>query len=428
MAIGALALWVLAANTPSAAQWPTYRHDTNNSGAVAAHAVGALRLRRSWSYQAGSWVTSTPTVVGGLVYVGTWAGKVVALDAASGRARWSENLGANPDSTYGQTRGVISSVAVVEGVAYAVSGSCQAGAFDATSGRVLWRRSICSNARNDDTYASPVVADGLVLFGIDIMDDRPTDRGRIVALDAALGTPRWELYPERYTGTGTGISATPAIDPALGMGFVGTGNPTPRGAPPPGADLYSESIVAFDLHTGQLRWEFGPVHPHDALDRDLFASPNRFAVGSRWLIGEAGKDGVYYAVDERDGRPLWRTTLDPDDPYAQAIGTPAYGDGRIFVPMYGGAHGALVALSANDGHVLWRRQLAGLYEAPLLWGNAVFVTEVDGTLAAFEGSSGRQLLAEHLGGRFFGRGPSAVGSTLYVASSETVAAYALLTQ
>src|SRR5579884_113681 len=346
------------------------------------------------------------------------------------RPRWSVSLGANPDELYGQTRGVVSSIAVDGDVAYAVSGACVAAAMQATTGRLLWRKQICSIARNDDTYASPVVARGLVLFGIDIMGDRPTDRGWLVALDAATGNERWRLYPERYSGTGTGISATPAIDAANDLGFVGTGNPTPRGAPPPGPDRYSESIIAFDLRSGSIRWAFGPVHEHDLLDRDLFASPNRFQTGSgaakRWVIGEAGKDDTYYAVDERTGHELWRTDLG-GSPTAQVIGTSAYADGRLFVPIYDDARGWIVALSATNGAILWRRTLrAGGYEAPVVWGNVVFVTNIRGELFGFDARNGRLLLERHVGTRCAGRGPSAVGSALYVASLDTLTQYTII--
>jgi outer membrane protein assembly factor BamB len=425
------ALCALGSLLVCALDWPVYRHDLDNSGAVPGPArVAKLMLRPQWTYRSRTWITSTPVIAQGLVYVGTWGGDVLALDVRDGRLRWSVSLGANPDELYGQTRGVVSSIAVDGDVAYAVSGACVAAAMQATTGRLLWRKQICSIARNDDTYASPVVARGLVLFGIDIMGDRPTDRGWLVALDAATGNERWRLYPERYSGTGTGISATPAIDAANDLGFVGTGNPTPRGAPPPGPDRYSESIIAFDLRSGSIRWAFGPVHEHDLLDRDLFASPNRFQTGSgaakRWVIGEAGKDDTYYAVDERTGHELWRTDLG-GSPTAQVIGTSAYADGRLFVPIYDDARGWIVALSATNGAILWRRTLrAGGYEAPVVWGNVVFVTNIRGELFGFDARNGRLLLERHVGTRCAGRGPSAVGSALYVASLDTLTQYTII--
>jgi outer membrane protein assembly factor BamB len=387
--------------------------------------LAVLTLHPLWSYHARRWITSTPTLNGGLVYIGTWSGDVVALDATTGAMRWVAKLGANPDEFYGQPRGVTSSIAVSNDVAYAVSGSCRAGAFDARSGATRWRRSICSIARNDDTYATPVVANGLVLFGIDILGDRPTDRGSLLALDARTGATRWQLFPQRYIGTGTGISATPVIDPAQGIGYIGTGNPTPISAPPPGPDPYSESILAFNLRSGAIVWAYGPVHPHDLHDNDLFASPNRFALGRHEIIGEGGKDGIYYAVDARNGKLLWRTVVDPSDPYASIIGTPAYNAGRIFVPIYGGAHGSLVALDARDGRILWRATTAGIYESPALWHGIVFAIDTNKTLAAFDAASGARILMMQLSGRSYGRGPRVDGSTLYLTAGSTLTAYAI---
>jgi polyvinyl alcohol dehydrogenase (cytochrome) len=387
--------------------------------------VAALRLHPLWSYHAQRWITSTPTVVSGLVYVGTWRGDVVALDASTGKVRWVANLGANPDEFYGQTRGVTSSIAVSKGVAYAVSGSCRAGAFDARTGAKLWVRTICSIARNDDTYATPVVANRLVLFGIDILGDRPTDRGSLLALDARTGATRWQLFPQRYVGTGTGISATAVIDVTRDIGYVGTGNPTPISSPPPGPDAYSESILAFDLRNGAIVWAYGPVHPHDLHDNDLFASPALFTVNGRAIVGEGGKDGIYYAVDARSGKLVWRTVVEPGDPYAAVIGAAAFAGGRIFVPVFAGAHGALVALGARDGKVIWSRQLGGVYEAPALWQNVVFDVNVNGTLVALDAASGRRLLTMQLRGHSYGRGPRVDGSTLYAAAGPTLTAYAI---
>ncbi|HEX8806604.1 MAG TPA: PQQ-binding-like beta-propeller repeat protein, partial [Candidatus Aquilonibacter sp.] len=228
-----------------------------------------------------------------------------------------------------------------------------------------------------------------------------------------------------YHGTGTGISATAVTDASRDVGYVGTGNPTPISSPPPGPDAYSESILAFNLRTGAIVWAFGPVHPHDLHDNDLFASPMRIKAGTREMIGEGGKDGVYYAVDARGGKLIWRTVVDPGDPYAELIGNAAYGGGRIFVPVFAGAHGALVALRARDGAIAWSTKLGGVYEAPALWQNVVFDVDVNGTLAAFDAASGRRLLTIHLRGHTYGRGPRVDGSTLYVAAGSTLTSYAI---
>lgn len=430
-------LWfalLVASTLLAAGEWPSQRHDLDNSGAVSGPTQArTVHLHFRWKFEAASRITSTPVVVGGLVFAGTWAGDVVVLDAETGALRWRRSLGANPDEAYGGPRGVIGSVAVSRGRAYAVSGSCTAAAFEAASGKALWRRSICTTRLNDDTYASPVVAGGLALFGIDQIQDRPTDRGRVVALEAATGRTRWALYPQRYRGSGTGISATPAIDSQRGIAYVATGNPTPVDAPPPGDDPWSDSLLAVDLSSGRIVWAYGPVHPHDTRDDDFFASPNRFTVGEgarrRTCIGDGNKDGSYYVVDASNGRERWRQALLPEAASATIVGTAAVGRETVFVPVYvNDGFGALVALRAADGVAVWRRRTAGLYEAPLLWGGVVFVAEARGTLRAFASADGVDLGTWDLGGKATGRGPSLAGDTLYVAAGTRLFAFRVTTR
>jgi len=425
----ALAAALLAAVT---GPWPEYRHDLNNTGAVAgpAHASSSIRLRPSWTFTADSRITSAATVVDGMAYVGAFSGAVYALDERTGRPIWHHDLGNNPAGirAYGGPRGVLGSIAVRDGVAYADSGSCVAAAFDARSGRQLWRRSICNTQLLDDTYATPVVAGGLVLIGISMIDDKPDDRGREIALDAKTGALKWTLYPQRYSGTGAGITTTPAVDEQTGIGYLGTGNPTPVTSPPPGPDPGSDSMIAFRVATGHVLWTYGPVNPHDSYDLDFFASPNRFSIrdgdSARWLIGEPNKNGIYYALDARTGSVVWHTEVEPLSHWPLPMGTPAVGDGEIVVPVYvNDDTGFLVALRVADGAVIWRRNAGGMYEAPALFGDIIFVTEALGWLDAFRAEDGTSLGRWQVGGWLTGRGPSVADGRLFVATSQYLKVY-----
>ena len=383
-----------------------------------------LHLEPLWTYHADSRITSAPALASGLVLVGTWKGDVVALDAATGVLKWHASLGANGDELYGGPRGVVGSVVVSGSVAYAASGSCVAAAFDVQTGRTRWRRTICSTARNDDIFASPAVGGGLVLIGISILGDRPTDRGREIALDASTGRTVWEQYPERYAGTGTGITATALIDSADGIAYVGTGNPTPMYSPPAGPDLYSDSILALDLVTGNIRWAH-QVHAHDTHDNDFMASPNAL-VGPRGdaLIGEANKDATYYAVDSSSGRLVWQRQLMTSQPSASIIGTAAVNGDAIFVPVYAGKYiGLLAALGASNGEVRWQRQTGGLYGAPLVAENIVFVNLSAGWLHAYSAGEGCALGAWDLGGPATGRGLAFANGRLYDAAGSRLLAF-----
>jgi polyvinyl alcohol dehydrogenase (cytochrome) len=413
---------LLAAGLFGADNWPAYRHDHANSGAAPSApsaAQSTLSLMKGWVYRASSRITSSPTVDAGLVFAGTWSGDALALDAATGKVRWKFHLGANADEVYGGPRGVIGSIALADGVAYAESGNCTLAALDEQSGKLRWRATICDNRRNDDVYASPVVADGVVLVGVDMLADRPTDRGRELALDAATGRLLWTFEPARYAGEGAGISATPAVDAARRIVFVGSGNPLPRDNPPPGPDPGSDSIYALDLATGKVRWVHGPVHPHDTNDEDFFASPNLIALGGRHprsIVGEGSKDGAYYAVDATTGAPLWRTQIPGGSSSASILGTAAVAGDTIFVSIYDGASGSLTALRSSDGKVMWQRATGGEYEAPLVAFGDVFTTETSGRLDAFSPGSGKPLGTWSVCAPATGRGPSSAGDDLYVAS------------
>ena len=71
---------------------------------------------------------------------------------------------------------------------------------------------------------------------------------------------------------GAPVWQTPAVDPELGMIYFSTGNPGPdlNGGIRPGDNLFSVSIVALDVKTGEYRWHFQQVR-HDIWDYD---SPN----------------------------------------------------------------------------------------------------------------------------------------------------------
>lgn len=391
-------------------------------------ALLAIAFVHLWTHAERGWFLAIPTIAYGVVYEGTTLGDVLALKARSGRVRWRATLGANPDETYGNPRGVISSIALEDGVAYAVSGSCEAGAFDAFDGRTLWRRQICSIEKNDDTYASPAVADGRVLYGIDVIADRPTDVGLEVALDARTGRQAWSFTPVRYRGTGGGISTTPVFDPSQHVAIIGTGNPTPMSAPPPGSDPYTDSVIAIDPRSGRWRWVTGPLIPHDANDFDVFASPRLVRLqtnhGTRGGVFVVIKNSRCVMLDERSGAIRWQRALEPAMHWMEAIGTPAVAGETIIVPLFHSPQtGELVALRTRDGAILWRVQTPGVYEAPVIWHGVVLAAEAKGAVAAFDLRTGRPAGRLAVASQLYGHGLALDGDTLFIAGRGALWAY-----
>lgn len=187
--------------------------------------------------------SSSPTVAGGKVYVGTGDGGVYALDAATGKMAWKFSTG---DVVH-------ASPAVVNGVVYIGSWDSYFYALDADSGQEKWRFHATEDpfTHNQQGFqSSAAVVDGMIYVGC--------RDGKLYALDAATGHKKWE-----YSNSKGWINGTPAVrDGAI---YVGT------------SDGYR--FFALDAKTGRLRWDFdakGAVFSSGALAGDTvyFGSSN----------------------------------------------------------------------------------------------------------------------------------------------------------
>lgn len=220
---------------------------------------------------------SSPLVAGGLVYVGDWTGRVVALDAHTGRTWWSARTG-------GEVKG---SAALAHGRLVIGSYDGRVYAFDARSGRLLWRAS--SERRlggRGRFYSTPALAYGRVFIG-------STD-GRVYAFGLASGRLLWAH------GTGGYVYSSPAV--SQGSVLVGS---------------YDGSFYSLDAVTGDVRWRF---------------RANGRISGSATVLGGL----VYfstlsertYALDVRTGRLVWSF---PDGKYSPVV-TDAR---RVYLVGYG---------------------------------------------------------------------------------------------
>jgi polyvinyl alcohol dehydrogenase (cytochrome) len=149
---------------------------------------------------------------------------------------------------------------------------------------------------------------------------------------------------------------------------------------PAGSNMYSQPAVAFgrvfvgsddgvvysmDAKSGCVYWAFRA---------DLFgrfapiAAPIKGYPGTRFAIFFVTRSTTAYAIDAHDGKLLWKTLV--KDGLNNLSASAAWHDGRLYVPMSGtetltGANldyeccksrGAVAALDANTGKVLWRTQ------------------------------------------------------------------------
>ncbi len=295
-----------------------------------------------------------PLVAGGVIYIVTGADDVFALDVESGRILWAHAAQLDPKNNAVCCGWTSRGVALGDGKVFVGQLDGRLVALDRHTGKVAWS---VQAARWQDGYtitAAPLYYDGLVITGF--AGGERGIRGRLSAYHAKDGSPAWTFYTvpgpgqpgsdtwpkhsDAWKHGGAPIWQTPAVDPALGLLYVSTGNPAPdyNGSKRAGDDLFTASIVALDAKTGQYRWHFQEVH-HDLWDYDGPSPIVLFDVKIdgvlRHGLAQASKTGWVYLLDRADGKPLVgiEELPVPQDPRQATAATQPYPVGDAFVPQ-----------------------------------------------------------------------------------------------
>ena len=127
--------------------------------------------------------------------------------------------------------------------------------------------------------------------------------------DDEFGTETWENESWRYSGN-TNVWSTIAVDEETGTAYlpVSTATNDLYGGHRLGDNLYSESIVAVDCHTGERRWHYQFVH-HGLWDFDPSTAPNLFeaTVDGEPVRGvvQVTKQAFAFVFDRTSGEPVW---------------------------------------------------------------------------------------------------------------------------
>ncbi|MDA0784742.1 MAG: PQQ-binding-like beta-propeller repeat protein [Proteobacteria bacterium] len=182
LAVIILFLFSLGAVPTSADDWPAFRRDAAHSAWDGAGEV-AVAPKLLWEFDTGAVVESSPAVVDGVVYAGSFAQALFAVDGDSGEEIWQFPVG-------GLLR---ASPAVVAGTVYFGADDNKFYAVDAATGAANWTFDLGPGGQQ----SSPAVVDDVVYFGA-------FDK-YVYALNAGTGTVRWKFR------TGGGVLASPAV-------------------------------------------------------------------------------------------------------------------------------------------------------------------------------------------------------------------------
>ena len=314
--------------------WPTYNgHDNGNrySPLTQITSANVSRLTPKWVFSLpnASQLQVTPVVVDGVMYV-TSANDFYALDAGSGRQIWNYRRPRTRGLIGVSARGVNRGVAVAGDRVFVATDHAHLVALNRATGALLWETQMADWRQNYNATGAPMTVGNLVISGIAGGDDGV--RGFVAAYDQTTGKEVWRFWavpapgePGSETWKGSAINnpgaatwMTGSYDPELGTLYWAMGNPGPDmiGDERLGDNLYSDSVVALDVKTGQRKWHF-QFTPHDVHDYD--AQQPLVLVDAPWkgqprkLLLQANRNGFFYVLDRVTGEYLQGT------PYVKQI-------------------------------------------------------------------------------------------------------------
>ena len=273
---------------PEPGNWLMYRRTYNGWGHSPLRQITSLNvvdLTPVWVFRTGvddEHHQAPPIVNEGTMFVTTSA-QVIALDAKDGDLLWRYVRELPPDlrRPHPTNRGV----GLYDDKVYVGTLDAHVVALDATSDEVVWERAVEDYRRSYYITMAPLVVDGKVMVGAS--GGEQGIRGFVTALDARTGDEVWKRYtipapgepgsdtwPGESWRTGGGpVWLTGTYDPELNLTCWGTGNPGPwMGDTRTGDNLYTNSTIALDADTGELRGHH-QYHWNGSWDWDEANSP-----------------------------------------------------------------------------------------------------------------------------------------------------------
>ena len=344
--------------------WPTYGRDlagTRYSPLKQINAGNVTKLNGAWTYHmlsgngasaqavvegnevagrgrgapARVWEVS-PLVVGGVMYLTTVSGRVVALEPETGKEIWTYDVKdgapaergleywagdaqAPAELFFGTSTGKL--IALNAKTGKPVPGFGNEGVVDMKPGAL--------NGLTNSMFglsSPPLVYKNLVITGAHVQESPSIGAaGDTRAWDAHTGKLVWDFHsvprpgepgsetwaPDSWKNrSGTNVWGFFTLDAQRGILYMPFGEPTTDywGADRKGANLYGTSLVAVDALTGKVKWYFQAVH-HDTWDYDLAAPPVLFDVTRKGTkipaLGQITKMGFLYILNRVTGAPIY---------------------------------------------------------------------------------------------------------------------------
>jgi quinoprotein glucose dehydrogenase len=310
-------------------------------------------LQPAWIFHTGdadtaahSEIECNPIVVNGILYATSPKLKLIALDAATGKLKWSfdpfaENGSPNLSLNFSR------------GVSYWKDGNDQRIFFTAgdqlfavnaltgkliknfgDSGKVNLHEGLGSAASNLFVVAtSPgMIYQNLIIIGSRVSEGADAAPGFIHAFDVRTGKLTWVFHtiPEKgepgyntwlhdslnHPTGGANNWCGMSLDEKTGIIYIPLGSASPDffGSHRKGKDLYANCLLALNAATGKLIWYYQTIH-HDMWDRDLPCAPTLLTVKQDGktiqAVAQPTKTAFVFLFNRETGQPLFKINEEP---------------------------------------------------------------------------------------------------------------------
>ncbi|RIH89393.1 Quinohemoprotein alcohol dehydrogenase ADH-IIG [Calidithermus terrae] len=277
---------------PPPTEWPTYGRNLEMqrySPLSQINTFNVPRLRLTWSRSLGFRTDAqfSPVVYRGIMYVPA-PDRVIALNATNGDLAWEYKVKLHEKTASLAASRNRGAVVVFDGKVYHTLGDGRVVALEARTGKEIWSSQIGRIELGEGFTSGPIFAGGKIIVGPSGADIGGVN-GRVVALDPQDGKTIWTFNaipqpgepgfeswdpPSAAQWGGGSAWNVGAYDPVTRTVIYGIGQPIPWVAKDfrRGDNLYTASWVALEADTGKLKWHY-QVIPNDEWDLDQIATP-----------------------------------------------------------------------------------------------------------------------------------------------------------
>lgn len=325
--------------------WLMYRRDYTSSGYAPFDQINAANvagLKPVFDYKTGltQGHESPPIVNGRFMFITTPMNHLIALDATTGAVLWTYVHDLSKAALKTVCCDVVNrGVALFENKVYMATLDNRLVALDGATGKVLWNQQLIGADIGYAMTLAPLVVKGKVIVGVS--GGEYGGRGFIEALDAGTGKQVWKTYTipapnepggdtwskDAYKTGGGGPWLTGTYDAEADTLMWGVGNPGPWLATlRPGDNLYTDSVIAMNPATGKIKWHF-QYTPNDSWDYD---GANETVMVDLTYGGKpykavvsASRNGWFYAIDRTNGKLIYM------EKFAKATSVTGHKDGKV---------------------------------------------------------------------------------------------------